>query len=347
MRPPGCHPPVRTVAPSVATMRAGRRRASSHSTASSPSTIAAVLAVFASTQRRRCDGRRCARRARGPAGARVDDVVQLAARASGGRSCWRSPGRRARIVDAGLAVERRSVIVGDADRPAAGGAAPAIAMSPPRLTSAPQPAARGGRCRRPGRPRAPSPLRRGRAQRPAGPSRLCRSSSSSSGRQSTTVANFGVNPRLAASDESEGVSYPASEGASDHRGHEPLCQFGRTHRDQERPRTERLTRAAAPRAGSAARTPNLERKRSRRGRVGRVRAEERARRGSATGTTTTTRAVVPLPRTRAWRSGHEPPEVATGGAHASAGGSAGASLRRLDTTRRRRRRRGRGPAQAG
>ena len=137
--------------------------------ASSPSTIAAVLAVLASTQvaaatltvRQR---ERAGRPVRGSmmwwrAGAPAPHRRARRRQAARARSASGLPGRVRRARDGRRRRARSS--------PPAG-AGPATAMSPPRLTSTPRAGGRGARPPRRGRRPAPSPWRRGRAARRRG-----------------------------------------------------------------------------------------------------------------------------------------------------------------------------------
>ena len=145
-------------------------RSASQSHASSPRTIAAVVAMLASTHVRRrrrspsaSSRRRCARR-------RVDDVMQLfraAAPAAHGRARRRQATDSIATVSPGSSGPAAwSSVTRTAHPPS--GASPATAMSPPRLDEDAAADPRNGSRRLPGRRRAPSRSRRGRARRRPG-----------------------------------------------------------------------------------------------------------------------------------------------------------------------------------
>ncbi len=129
--------------PSGRTSRAGSPASLSQPAAASPRTIAAVLAVLASSAASRRPRSRCASRTRaGLAGGRVDDVVDLAAARRPGPHGGAGGGQAAVGDGHGLARRLRpgGVVVGDPDPPAVRPApGPATARSPPRLTRTPQP----------------------------------------------------------------------------------------------------------------------------------------------------------------------------------------------------------------
>ena len=162
----------------------------SQSVARSPSTMAAVAAVLASTHVpattvavRHGPGRQT----RGG----VHDVMSDARRpSSGGRSCSRSPSRRRRSRSLRLGASGACALSSaPATRQPPIGGGPAVARSPPRLTRTPQPE-RGRRRLRPGPRRAPCRSSRGRARRRAGRGRSGRrgrgGSCASRGPRSTT-----------------------------------------------------------------------------------------------------------------------------------------------------------------
>ena len=135
----------------TATSRAGSCSSSSHSGARSPSTIAAVLAVFASTHDAAAtESPSATRRSRGrPCAGRRCDAARPPDSPSAARVSPRSPGRRPRSRRPARDLERRAWSSAIRTGQPPSGASPATAMSPPRMTSTPSAVARAppGRAR--------------------------------------------------------------------------------------------------------------------------------------------------------------------------------------------------------
>ena len=176
-------------------------------------------------------------------------------------------------------------------------------MSPPRLTRAPQPAARAilAAARSAASAFAVAPRS---SSTPGGILAVCRSSSSSSRRQSTTAANFGANLRPSRpATRANVVSYPARRSVRPTIGLTiPSVSSAARTATESASRRSALTWRGSPRAWFRWASSESERKRlAARSSSSSSRTRSARAAGSATGSVTTTRAVVPIAsNTEAW-----------------------------------------------
>ena len=280
--------------------RAGPPR-SSQATAASPRTIAAVLAVLASTQVR-------GGHAHGPpdlggrgAAARVDDVVHAPSRrrASGARSCSRWRGRRRPARSSGprrVASLRWSSVTRIGQPPAGRWAGQRdVAAEIDERAGAGRRRARGARS---GRRRAPSRSRRGRSRRPRGcaPCRRARSSRTRCQPAAGTMRMRGACPRRATTTRevaSPSRARPASGRPSDRR-RRPCAPRRRARRRAPRSSSGLVANGAAGRAVEQRRAPSRRGSGCRPRRCGAARPGRSSRAaGSAAGSATVTAALVP------------------------------------------------------
>jgi hypothetical protein len=184
-------------------------------------------------------------------------------------------------------------------------------MSPPRLTRAPQPAARAivAAARSAASAFAVAPRS---SSTPGGILAVCRSSSSSSRRQSTTAVNFGANLRPSRpATRANVVSYPARRSVRPTMGLTipSVSSAARTATESASSRSG-LTGRASPWARLSRTSSESERKRlaARSSSSSSCMRSARAA-GSATGSVTTTRAVVPIASNaaEAWGAVTSPP----------------------------------------